>query len=93
MLQFDLKIENIPFLVDERNHNIDAIEACWKRLRYWKQTYLKTKWTSNNIDKETLQKDYRIILTEITDKIADLIIRNMMIDDLIWMKHLQRNQS
>jgi len=93
MLQFDLKIENIPFLVDERNHNIDAIEANWQKLKYWRKTYLKTKLASNNTYKETSQKDYRIILTEITDKIADLTIRNMMIDDLIWMKHLQRNQS
>lgn len=92
-MEFDLKIENIPFLVDERNHNIDAIEACWKRLRYWKQTYLKTKWTSNNIDKDTSAKDYRIILTEITDKIADLNIRNLHIDNLIWQKYLQLNQS
>ena len=30
MLQFDLKIENIPFLVDERNHNIDAIKRIGK---------------------------------------------------------------
>lgn len=92
-MEFDLKIENIPFLVDERNHNIDAIEANWQKLNYWKKTYLKTKWTSNNIDKVTSQNDYRIILTEITDKIADLTIRNMMIDDLIWMKHLLLNQS
>lgn len=90
-MEFDLKIENIPFLVDERNHNIDKIEACWKKMDYWQKTYMKTLWSKKTLDEKTLLNDYKIIITELTNKIADMTIRNMKIDDLIWQKNLMRN--
>jgi hypothetical protein len=92
-MEFDLKIENIPFLVDERNHNIDKIQACWKKMDYWRKTYMKTSWSKKTVDVKTLSNDYKIIITDLTNKIADLTIRNMKIDDLIWQKNLMLNHS
>lgn len=94
MIQFDLKIENLPFLTEERDENIDKIFRLKESLKAWKKTYNKSAFY-NCSEKAKLVKltDKQNIVSSTNNKISDLVIRNMKIDELIWKKHLLLNQS
>ena len=94
MIQFDLKMENIPFLVEERDENIDKIFRLKESLSAWKKTYRKSAfYNCSEKAKQVKLTDKQNIIESTNNKISDLVIRNMKIDDLLWKKHLLLNQS
>lgn len=90
----DLRIEYIPFLVDERDHNIDEIGRLKERRKQWIKTFRKSIVTrSNRVNLDQMKSDHIAVIRNIDDKISDLMIRNLQIDNLIWLKHQNQNLS